>query len=321
MQLKAPSNVSRLADPRLAQLGAVVVFYNPDAGCIERANRLAQWCRCVVVDNTPGREASERISAQLDASIVYLPNHENLGIATALNQGIESLIADGFRLAMLFDQDSDSTLELITGLADVAQAANKRGEPVALVGPAYEDARLRGLAPFVRFGYFRLERVMPHGDVPIDVDFLITSGSCVNLAYWRDIGPMDDSLFIDFVDTEWCMRAKSRGFRVLGVPWIGMRHELGDEPIRAFGRNYPMHSAVRHYYLFRNAVALLKRGYVPCTWKSTELIKLPVRIVIYACFTPDGATHVKMACRGLWHGMVGRMGPLTGRSTRRKGTA
>ncbi|BBU28239.1 dTDP-rhamnosyl transferase RfbF [Burkholderia sp. THE68] len=300
----------RADEASLDRLGAVVVFYNPDSSCIDRANRLARWCRCVVVDNTPAREESERIRASLDPSIVYLPNYANVGIATALNQGIERLIADGFELAMLFDQDSESTRDLIGGLANVMRACIARRERVALVGPAYEDARLRGLAPFVRFGYFKLQRVMPAGDVPLDVDFLISSGSCVNLACWREIGPMDDALFIDFVDTEWCIRAKSRGFRVLGVPWISMTHELGEEPVRAFGRNYPMHSPVRHYYLFRNAVTLLKRGYVPCTWKSTELIKLPVRLVIYACFVPDGRTHVKMSLRGLWHGLIGRLGPL-----------
>jgi rhamnosyltransferase len=297
-------------EARLAGLGAVIVFYHPDSGCIERANRLARWCRCVVIDNTPVPEESERTRALLDDPVVYLPNNANVGIATALNQGIERLIADGYELAMLFDQDSESTLELIGGLTDVMQACIARRERVALVGPAYEDARLRGVAPFVRFGYFRLERVMPAGDAPLDVDFLISSGSCVNLACWREVGPMDDALFIDFVDTEWCIRAKSRGFRVLGVPWISMTHELGEEPVRAFGRNYPMHSPVRHYYLFRNAVTLLKRGYVPCKWKSTELIKLPVRLVIYACFVPDGRTHVKMSLRGVWHGLIGRLGPL-----------
>ncbi|EKS73280.1 rhamnosyltransferase [Burkholderia sp. SJ98] len=294
----------------LERLGAVVVFYRPDASCIERANRLARWCRCIVVDNTPSGEEDERTAALLDASIVYLPNRANLGIATALNQGVERLIGDGFELAMLFDQDSESTLELMSGLASVMRACIARRERVALVGPAYEDTRLRGLAPFVRFGYFKLKRVMPAGDVPLDVDFLISSGSCVNLACWRDVGAMEDALFIDFVDTEWCIRAKSRGFRVLGVPWISMAHELGEEPVRAFGRNYPMHSPVRHYYLFRNAVTLLKRGYVPCTWKSTELVKLPVRLVIYACFVPHGGTHVRMSLRGLWHGLIGRLGPL-----------
>ncbi|MDR3101599.1 MAG: glycosyltransferase family 2 protein [Paraburkholderia sp.] len=291
-------------------VGAVIVFYHPDDACIERANRVGRMCRCVVVDNTPAGSPDGDTSRMLDPCIAYLPNERNVGIATALNQGIAQLIADECKFAMLFDQDSEATKELIGELVGVLCACEQRRERVAVAGPAYEDVRLRGVAPFVRFGYFRLKRVMPVGEVPLDVDFLITSGSCINLSCWNDVGPMDDALFIDLVDTEWCMRARVRGYRVLGVPWVRMSHELGGEPIRAFGRNYPMHSAVRHYYLFRNVVALFKRGYVPCSWKSTELVKLPARLLIYMLFIPGARKHVRMALRGVWHGLVGRMGTL-----------
>lgn len=292
------------------EVGAVVVFYNPDRACIERANRIANLCRCIVVDNTPADAHSPEIERALDARIGYLANVRNVGIATALNQGLERLIAEGRKYALLFDQDSEPTEALVRELVRVMSECVARREAVAVIGPAYEDARLRGVAPFVRFGYFRLKRIAPLGDVPIDVDFLITSGSCVNLGCWRDVGRMDDSLFIDFVDTEWCIRARSRGYRVVGIPWLRMQHELGEEPIRAFGRSYPMHSPVRHYYLFRNAVALLKRRYVPWTWKSTELVKLPVRLVIYALYAPNARAHLAMALRGIRHGLAGRMGML-----------
>lgn len=292
------------------EVGAVVVFYHPDRACIERANQIANLCRCIVVDNTPADAHSPEIERALDARIGYWANACNVGIATALNQGLECLIAEGCKYALLFDQDSEPTKQLVHELVRVMSECVARREAVAVVGPAYEDARLRGVAPFVRFGYFRLKRIAPKGDTPIDVDFLITSGSCVNLACWSDVGRMDDSLFIDFVDTEWCIRARSRGYRVVGIPWVRMQHELGEEPIRPFGRSYPMHSPVRHYYLFRNAVALLKRRYVPWTWKSTELVKLPVRLVIYALYAPDARVHLKMALRGIRHGLSGRMGML-----------
>jgi rhamnosyltransferase len=292
------------------EVGAVIVFFHPESTCIERANRVGRMCRCVVVDNTPAGSPEGDAGRLLDPGVEYLPNGRNVGIATALNQGIAHLIAGGCKFAMLFDQDSEATAELIGELVSVLRACEQRQERVAVAGPAYEDVRLRGVAPFVRFGYFRLKRVMPVGEVPLDVDFLITSGSCINLACWNDVGPMDDGLFIDLVDTEWCIRAHARGYRVLGVPWVRMSHELGGKPIRAFGRNYPMHSAVRHYYLFRNVVALLKRGYVPNTWKSTEVVKLPARLLIYMLFIPDARKHVWMALRGVRHGLAGRMGML-----------
>lgn len=290
----------------MPRTGAVVVFYNPDAACVERANRLATFMHCVVVDNTPAVRAAEELG--LSEAVEYLPNGENVGIATAINQGVEALSRDGFEVAILFDQDSEPPSSLFTELPMVIARANESGDRVALVGPAYDDARLRGVAPFVRFKWWKLERVAPEGDQPVDVDFLISSGSCINLRWWSTVGAMDDALFIDFVDLEWCVRAKQKGFRVLGVPWVRMSHELGGEPVRVFGRTYPMHGPLRHYYQFRSVIALMKRSSMPMTWKSTELIKLPVRVVIY-CFFPDQRKeHLAMVWRGVRDGWSGRLG-------------
>lgn len=295
--------------------GAVVVFYYPDDACVARANRLAGMMRCVVIDNTPHQCAV----AGLSPSVRYVPNGENVGVATALNQGVAALREVGCARALLFDQDSEPTDTLLRDLPVVLADLQQRGERVALVAPAYDDARLGGVAAFVRFRPFSLERVPASGGQVIDVDFVITSGSCIALDCWAEVGPMDDALFIDFVDLEWCMRAKHAGYRLLGVPWITMRHELGGEPVRIFGRPYPMHSPLRHYYLFRNAIVLFRRPYVPWTWKSSELVKLPVRLLVYLCLPSERMKHVGMALRGIWDGLRGRLGPHTDTRTRRCG--
>ncbi|BCQ24041.1 glycosyltransferase family 2 protein [Caballeronia sp. NK8] len=289
------------------------MFFHPDRACVERANRLAAATRCVVVDNTP--ESSGAAALGLDPGITYIANRANVGIARAINQGVEALIRAGCSTAILFDQDSEPPATLITELPQQIARSEAAGERVALVGPAYDDPRLRGVAPFVRFGWCRLDRVAPTGHTPLDVDFLISSGSCINLRFWRDIGPMEDALFIDFVDLEWCVRAKRKGFRVLGIPWIRMTHELGGEPVRVFGRAYPMHGPLRHYYQFRNVIALIRRASMPMTWKSTEIVKLPVRMVIYCMWPTERARHLRMALRGIRDGWLGRLGPYDGDDT------
>lgn len=292
-----------------AGTGTVVVFYRPDAGCVARANRLASLGSCVVVDNT--EEVCDAAALGLDPRVHYLPNGANLGIATAINQGVEALIACGCTSAILFDQDSEPSDELLSTLPLMLKSELARGTKVALIGPAYEDGRLGGIAPFVRFGMWRLKRIAPVGTRPIEIDFLITSGSCINLAAWPAIGPMDDALFIDFVDLEWCVRARNKGFSVLGAPALRLAHSLGGEPVRVFGRAYPGHGALRHYYQFRNCIALMKRGYMPWSWKSTELVKLPGRLVIYGLFMSPRGEHLKMALLGIWHGLTGRLGALS----------
>ncbi|MBU9563676.1 glycosyltransferase family 2 protein [Burkholderia multivorans] len=288
--------------------GSVMVFFRPDQQCVARANRLCAFGPCVVVDNTEHIVAPTDLG--LDPRVIYVANGANLGVGAAFNQGVERLLRVGCHFALLFDQDSEPSEELLRGLPLALAREISVNARVALVGPAYDDRRLGGVVPFVRFGYFKLKRIAPSGTVPIDVDFLISSGSCLNLAVWRDIGPMDEGLFIDFVDLEWCVRARSKGYVVRGVPWLRLPHELGGAPIRVFGRSYPGHNALRHYYMFRNAIALIRRRYVPITWKSTELVKLPFRLLIYGTFMPSRLQHVRMSLLGLWHGLTGRSGAL-----------
>ncbi|WP_409014959.1 glycosyltransferase family 2 protein [Caballeronia sp. LP006] len=261
----------------------------------------------MIVDNTEDSDPARRPG--LADEIEYIANGKNLGIATALNLGVQRLKASGFSSVLLFDQDSEPSEKLCAALPQVMHDMLGRGERVAVTGPAYYDERLGGVTPFVRFAAWKLERIPASGNAVIDADFLISSGSCVNLACWDEIGPMDDALFIDFVDLEWCVRARKRGYRVVGVPWIHLKHSLGGEPISVFGRPYPSHNPLRHYYLFRNVIALLLRGYVPWTWKSTEVVKLPGRLLIYGLFMKPRRTHLVMSLRGMWDGLRGRLGP------------
>ena len=130
--------------------GCVVVFYRPDQACIDRANRLSLVHHVVAVDNTEGPATTAEMLG-LSAEITYLPNCANLGIATALNQGVNHLISEGFGAAFLFDQDSEPSEALLLQLPELLAGYVARDERVALIGPAYDDARLGGVAPFVRF--------------------------------------------------------------------------------------------------------------------------------------------------------------------------
>jgi rhamnosyltransferase len=300
--------------------GAVVIFFRPDQEAVARANRLAGILPVVIVDNTPihARARSIDVLAGLDAAIVYLDNAANIGIAAAQNRGVEILLQRGFECALLFDQDSDASAEIVDGLVATLQQL-RQTQKVAVVGPAYDDTQLGGVTSFVRFDQFGIERVPAEGRVPLAVDFLIASGSCIDLSAWRDIGPMEAALFIDFVDVEWCVRAKRAGYGVFGLPWLVMRHRLGDEPAVVLGRRFAMHSAFRHYFLFRNALALiLYNRNMPLGWKLSELKKLPVRVLIYPIASKQPAEQIRMIARGLLDGIRNQLGPFRQSLTERQ---
>lgn len=295
------------------RFGAVIVFFHPDDGCIQRANRLAKVMRCVVIDNTPA-DAPPTCTSLLNPEVAVVSNCANLGVATAQNQGVNELLSCGVEFAFLFDQDSEASDRLLQGLIDYFVETADSTNRVALAGPAYFDSRFGGVTPFVRFLPFRIRQVAAQGMLPIDVDFLISSGSCVNLKYWEQIGPMEDDLFIDFVDVEWCLRAKRRGFRIVGLPWLVLTHSLGERPVKLLNRLYPLHSPIRRYYQVRNVLALLFRKDVTWVWKSREALRLPVRILIYLCKGGGPAiVNARMVWRGVRDGLCARLGPFGGR--------
>lgn len=292
-----------------ARAGAVVVTYFPEPDAIARLERLADLLpHLVVVDNTPGGADLLKPLASW-TGIVLMPLLENAGIACALNVGIRRLIERNCDYFFLFDQDSDVPNDLIGGLLACHQKLGGMSK-VAQVGPAYFDRRLQQMAPFIRRNGWHMRRLLPVGVKAIEADYLITSGACLTRAAWEAVGPMDESLFIDFVDIEWGLRAMNRGWKSYGDPQIIMQHTLGEEPVRVLGRKYPMHTPLRHYYFVRNCIALMRRAYVPLAWKVIEFRKLPLRFAVYCVFTEEPMLHFKMMCRGLWHGLIGKSGRM-----------
>ncbi len=289
-------------------IGAVVVTINDAESLAGISKWVGLFDTVAVVDNSAHcAPALQTLAAQHD-HLTLLANGQNRGVAGALNQGAACLLDQGCDYLFLFDQDSEPDAAMINGLVTQLQALV--GQRVAQIGPAYFDRRLQQRAPFIQLVNGKIVRHPAAGAALIEADYLITSGTCIPAAAWRQIGPMDERLFIDFVDIEWGLRARAQGWRSYGWPAVTMQHTLGDEPVKVLGRAYPLHSPLRHYYYFRNCVALMRRDYVPAAWKWIELYKLPLRFVVYAGFTQQRASHARMMLRGLWDGVRGKTGRI-----------
>ncbi|MBS9892365.1 glycosyltransferase family 2 protein [Vibrio sp. Vb2853] len=283
----------------------VIVFYNPTYDHIENARKLSKKLNLIIVDNSPSPSDYEIEQAH----IVRL--NENKGIATAINVGLKQSINNGYRYALLLDQDSEPLFDDLNKLVNKAYVLNQeRDNKIAVVSPAYFDRAINKRCDFIVVGEDNIERLPSIGEKPINVSYTITSGSVINLDLIENIGFMDDLLFIDFVDIEWCFRAIANGYQVVGIPDVLMEHEIGCEPIRVFGKTYVNHSPIRHYFYFRNAILLMSRDYVPAVWKKYEIIKLVPRFLVYVMFTENRIEHCKKMLRGVYDGLRGKTGAL-----------
>lgn len=298
----------------MPRICAIVVTFQPELSRLAAvlAALHSQTDGIVVVDN------GSRIDSSLASLTAELPNAtlvslgQNLGIGAALNRGVQKARDSDFDTVLLMDQDSIPSDTMVHDLSCSLQALLARGESVAAIGPRFLDRHSGHLSQHVVFAGRRVGRTKCSAAAePVAVDFLITSGSLIPMSAMHDIGPFDEGLFIDHIDTEWVLRAKAKGYRVYGDCTAIMEHDLGEYRRRVWlgrWRDVPIHKPFRYYYIFRNSVWLRGQPYVPLEWRRVDITRLIQIAGFMALFHPHRLQALSMMCRGLYDGIRGRMG-------------
>lgn len=199
---------------------AIFVTYHPDAELARRVRAVRpQVGGVVIVDNASGPQALERLRAlAAREGISLIENPDNFGVAKALNQGVLQAKASGFSWVLTFDQDSEAGPELVAGLIDVCRSLSPAElEQLGVLGVNHIDAN--SSETYVAVSGERrpwLERKT-----------VITSGSLMALSVYERVGPFRDEFFIDGIDHEYCLRARSKGYKVLLALAPRLVHAMG----------------------------------------------------------------------------------------------
>lgn len=289
----------------------IVVTYNPIKNeLLNLINKIINDLDgVIIVDNCSHIDIAPWLIDNDKIEIISLP--ENAGIAVAQNVGIQRVQDLSGQHVVLFDQDSDPDFGLVKILKDVLLVLQAQKKRVACLGPVYYDKRHKTSSSFIQIRGLFLKRVSCEGDQEyVQVDHLIASGTLIPMDVIDDIGRMQENLFIDYVDLEWCERALFKGYQPFGVCAAKMNHSLGDEPIKFLGTAYPSRSPLRHYYMCRNAVWMYKQNHVRWNWKIVDSVRLLRKFIFYSSFASPRHLHFFMMIKGLWHGMRNKMGRL-----------
>jgi rhamnosyltransferase len=292
---------------------AIVVLYQPSSELLLRQFRALreQVDTVVYFDNGGGADALRTTAITEDAGVRLLGGGRNVGLATALNLALLSLGDSGH--ALLLDQDSIPAPGLVSTLLRGFTAPHDTKRPVVAIGPAIVDEIEGKPEYFTRLRIFRNRRINSAADAAtefFDVDFLITSGTLIDLALLPSAGLNDESLFIDCVDFDWSFRATSRGFALLATFSTTLSHRRGDDLVRApGGLPIRIHSPARLYYMHRNRVRLYRRSYVPLAWKVHDVGRLVVKLGLLMLFVPQRLARLSAALRGIADGLRQRGGP------------
>ncbi len=291
---------------------AVIVTYGPEPELLRRVidSVLQQVGHLVVFDNGSAAVDVAALLGTRDA-VTLLESPANVGLGSALNRACERVQALGFEYVLLMDQDS----VLAPGMVDTLGTALlelSRHERVAAVGPQFRDSRSGQLAPFVRFGFPLNHKLRGGPGERVSCDFLITSGSLLPMAALQEVGLMDEGLFIDNLDMDWCFRAKRSGYALYGICDAQMSHSIGEEllPSRAKPDGVIVHKPFRLYFIMRNRVLLYTRVQTPRVWIAQDVPRLVLKLVGNGLFLAPRWIRLRFMLKGLWDGLRGRTGPL-----------
>lgn len=293
---------------------AIVILYNPVFTTLLKLYQsvVYQVKSLVFVDNSQLRETQvanrEWIEQLEDLRCYYLPMSDNLGIATAQNKGIEFAKTLDAQFVLLLDQDSALPDNMIVELLSSYEKL-KNNHKVAVVAPSFIDEKTNHVLPLNKYhGIFRKKVIPSQGDKFIEVSHLISSGSLISIEVFDKVGLMQDSLFIDYVDTEWCLRCVNMGYQLFVIPAIMMTHNMGDGYVNIGNRQVVLHSDFRNYFTLRNMVYLILYGNVLLGFKITELIKLPFYLFLYTLLSKNKLKSFKIMLIGIKDGLFKKMG-------------
>jgi rhamnosyltransferase len=286
----------------------ILVTYNPNIDELKEniESVIHQVGMICIVDNSTDDTLQQKVLAlQLDKALHVISNKGNFGIAAAQNIGMKWALQKGFDAFFLLDQDSKLMEETVSKLVGEYNYIVSQNQNIACIGPLAFDRDKTEEDVYHSYG---------SGDESIiKVQQTLSSGSLIPKHAFIQIGGMEEDLFIDLVDYEWCWRAEQMGFTTYVTKEVKMAHRLGEDRYHFLGKSIGVPSPIRHYYQFRNTLIMFTRSYVPFSFKLKYIPILLFKFFFFTLFVKPRSVRFRMISKGIIDALKGVKGDINGK--------
>jgi GT2 family glycosyltransferase len=258
----------------------------------------------LVVDNHSGDGSVERLRREFPA-VTFRENEANLGFAGGCNAGIEAALVDpAVRYVLLLNNDTRVPPDLVSRLVEAAE-----GDPQAVAVGALNFSGSRHTSSGGRLDWWTGRYIdvldeRPLAEVArqpvIEVDAVSGSSMLVRAEPLRAGVLLDPAFFCVFEETDWCLRLRARGGRVL----LATRARLEHRVAATMGR------PLQFYFRFRNRLYFMAKNARPYHWLTFlpyYLGEAVARIVAYVAL--GRRQEARGVLLGLVDGVLRRRGP------------
>jgi len=206
--------------------------------------------------------------------IFFYLSEKNLGFTGGNNLGFKFALANNYDFVFLLNADAKlRTKDALKILLERISADEK----IACVGPKVYFADYHGRKDVVSFrgGYVNLWRgeagpiFWEEKEEEREVGYIEGSAMLISAKALREAGLFDERFFAYWEDTDWCTRAKKKGYRVVYVPEATCTHKA------SMGvHDFNFYSQKKINYLFRNRLLFIQKHATPLQKFSCALYTL-----------------------------------------------
>lgn len=216
----------------------------------------------IIVDNGSTNESVEKIKNWINSngsaiSYKLLANDCNAGFAGGNNVGIKQALENGADYVLLLNNDTTVAPDFLDKLVEAGESGAKCG----IVGPKiyFESDKNRiwfGGGYFSWFGggrhleYDAIDE-NPNDKKTKEVDYMTGCCFLIKREAVEKIGLLDEDFFLYYEDTEWSLRARGLGYKIIYVPSSHIWHKVSRS-------TKPETNKKVFYYHMRNALLLSK---------------------------------------------------------------
>jgi len=271
--------------------GTVILFYPPENIFAHIATYIHEIEVLYIFDNTPQNTIS--IPNEIKDKCRYLHSGENEGIAKKLNDAMNIAANEGFDYLLTMDQDSffgSGDLEKYKRI--VSEHVHRNN--ISMFGIRYYDLKNH-------------ENLNPSFN-----KLLITSGAIINLKINKIIGGFNEKLFIDGVDTDYCLQTFAKGYQTLLVNEFSLKHQLGEEKkvmtplLKSTIRKF--HNPTRLYYIVRNHLYLRAKYPTQHQYLKNKIVLNEIKNCLF--YAEDFVNYLKAILLAVKHFRKGVFGKI-----------
>jgi len=285
-------------------LAGIIVYY-PDANLIKLVDALILQNVDVFLYINKGNSISEMIIN--NRKVFSFESPTNNGLSKSLNKIIKQFLKLNYKYLFTFDQDSLIDDNYVKIMIDNYKNALKINKNVVCLSPKIIDEKFDN-EELIKNNYYKSK------DLPKfkDVKFSITSGSVFLKNSFLKVGLMNELLFIDGVDTDWCERAVLKKLKLFKSNNVFLKHKIGNKFINVFGIKKSYHQLdLRVFYIIRNSIYLILYGENRINWKIVEFQRTITRILVYPLLSLRKRKTLWIILQAIKDGFIKEMGKMT----------